>query len=71
MEALLGLLTLLFKIAIQASLYATVVVLVGIVLGKLFPESPVAGQLKYKRWIWLTTGCSISVIFLVYSFIKD
>lgn len=68
MEALLGLLALLFKIAIQASLYATVVVLVGIVLGKLFPKSPVAGQLKYKRWIWLTTGCSISVIFLVYSF---
>jgi hypothetical protein len=47
MEALLGLLALLFKIAIQASLYATVVVLVGIVLGKFFPESRVAGQLKY------------------------
>lgn len=68
MEALVGCLGLLLKIAVQASAYATVVVLVVIVLGRLFPESRFASPSPHKRWLWLTTGASISLIFLVYSF---
>ncbi|WP_405376619.1 hypothetical protein [Nonlabens sp. Asnod3-A02] len=68
MEALVGLIALFIKIAILGSVYATLVVLIIIILAKFFPDRIFENLLKNKKSLWFTSGFIISILLFGYSF---
>ena len=68
MEALVGLIALFIKIAILGSVYATLVVLIIIILAKFFPDRIFEKLLKNKKSLWFTSGFIISILLFGYSF---
>lgn len=68
MEVLFHLIFTIVKIAILGSIYATLILLAFLIIGKIKPESWFAKVSKEKKQLWFSSGFVISILIIIYAF---
>ncbi len=68
MEVLFHLIFTLVKIAILGSVYATLILLAILIIGKIKPDSWFAKISNEKKQLWFSSGFVVSILIIIYAF---